>query len=81
VRSKTCLYTLTPDRDFVLAPVPGQDDVLVGLAAGHGFKFAPTFGRLLTELAVTGATSRELRPFALDREALTSPGYPVNWLV
>ena len=30
VRSKTCLYTLTNDRDFLIGPVPGHDNVLVG---------------------------------------------------
>ena len=41
VRSIRCQYTLTPDRDFVLAPVPGHESVVVGLGAAHGFKFAP----------------------------------------
>jgi sarcosine oxidase len=81
VRSKTCLYTLPPDRDFVLDAVPGHEAVIVGLGAGHGFKFAPTFGRLLSELAVFGQTSTDVRPFALDRDALTRADYPVNWLV
>jgi monomeric sarcosine oxidase len=81
VRSRTCLYTLTPDRDFVLGAVPEHESVLVGLGAGHGFKFAPTFGRLLAELASTGTTSCDLTPFRLDREALTSPAGPVKWLV
>jgi sarcosine oxidase len=81
VRSKTCLYTLTPDRDFVLGAVPGHESVLVGLGAGHGFKFAPTFGRLLAELASTGTASCDLTPFRLDREALTSPSASVKWLV
>ena len=52
VRSVRCLYTLVPDRDFVLGPVPGHEAVVVGMGAAHGFKFAPTFGRLLAELAV-----------------------------
>jgi monomeric sarcosine oxidase len=81
VRSKTCLYTLTPDRDFVLGPVPGHEAVLVGLGAGHGFKFAPTFGRLLGELATKGEASSDLSAFALDREALTRPDYPANWRI
>jgi monomeric sarcosine oxidase len=81
VRSKTCLYTLPPDRDFVLGPVPGHESVLVGLGAGHGFKFAPTFGRLLAELASTGTASCDLTPFRLDRGALTSPSAPLKWLV
>lgn len=81
VRSKTCLYTLPPDRDFVLSPAPGHGAVFVGLGAGHGFKFAPTFGRLLAELAITGAANCDLSAFALDREALTRPDYPVTWRV
>ena len=81
VRSKTCLYTLTPDRDFVLSPVPGCESVLVGLGAGHSFKFAPTFGRLLAELATTDECGADVAPFSLDRDALTIPGQPVHWLV
>ncbi len=82
-RSKTCLYTLTPDRDFVLGPVPGHENVVVGLGAAHGFKFAPTFGRLLADLAVTGTagTPVDLTPFRLDRPALTDPAYAPTWLV
>ena len=81
VRSKRCLYTLTPDRDFVLAPVPGHQNVVVGLGAAHGFKFAPTFGRLLTDLVTTGSSATDLSAFRLDREALTNPDYVANWLV
>ena len=81
VRSKTCLYTLPPDRDFVLGPVPGCEAVLVGLGAAHGFKFAPTFGRLLAELASTGETAADVAPFALDRRALTEPVPTLSWLV
>jgi sarcosine oxidase len=75
------LYTLPPDRDFVLDAVPGHAAVIVGLGAGHGFKFAPTFGRLLAELALTGETSTDLTTFALDRDALSRADYPVTWLV
>jgi monomeric sarcosine oxidase len=81
VRSKTCLYTLTPDRDFVISTVPGHPEVTVGLGAGHGFKFAPTIGRLLADLAVTGATPLDLSAFRLDRDALTSSEPRVKWLV
>jgi sarcosine oxidase len=81
VRSIRCQYTLTPDRDFVLAPVPGHESVVVGLGAAHGFKFAPTFGRVLADLAETGSTSSDVSPFRLDREALTDPSYSAHWLV
>jgi len=54
---------------------------LVGLGAAHGFKFAPTFGRLLAELAVSGTTTTDLSAFRLDRPALTDPSYAAHWLV
>jgi sarcosine oxidase len=80
-RSIRCLYTLTPDRDFVLGPVPGHEAVVVGLGAAHGFKFAPTLGRLLADLAVDGRTDTDLAAFRPDRPALTDPSYVGNWLV
>jgi len=49
--SETCLYTNTPDEDFVLERIGG---VVVGSpCSGHGFKFAPLIGKRLSELALT----------------------------
>lgn len=81
VRSKRCLYTLTPDRDFVVDRLPGHPSVTVGLGAGHGFKFAALFGRLLTDVAVDGESHYDLSGFRLDRPALTDPSYEANWMV
>lgn len=81
VRSKRCLYTLTPDRDFVVDRLPEHPSVTVGLAAGHGFKFAAVFGRLLTDVAITGESRYDLSAFRLDRPALTDPSYVANWMV
>jgi sarcosine oxidase len=80
VRSLRCQYALTPDRDFVVDRVPGHPTVAIGLGAGHGFKFAPTFGRLLADLA-TGERERVSPTFALDRPALVDPAYSAHWLV
>ena len=81
IRSKRCLYTLTPDRDFVVDRVPGHPSVTVGLGAAHGFKFAALFGRLLTDMAVEGESPYDLSAFRLDRAALTDPDYVPNWMV
>ncbi|MFN8195137.1 MAG: N-methyl-L-tryptophan oxidase [Nocardioidaceae bacterium] len=81
VRSRRCQYTLTPDRDFVLAPVPGHPSVVVGLGAAHGFKFAPTFGRILADLVVDGSTPSDIAPFGFDRPGLTDPAFVPTWLV
>ncbi len=79
--SLRCQYTLTPDRDFVISAVPGHEAVVVGMGAAHGFKFAPTFGRLLADLVVEGSTSTDLTPFRMDRPGLTDPAYQAHWLV
>ena len=70
--TKTCLYTLTPDRDFVIDRVPDAPGVIVGLGAGHGFKFASVLGRVLVELALDGASpsNGELGAFRIDRPIL-----------
>jgi sarcosine oxidase len=81
VRSIRCQYTLTPDRDFVLATVPGHEAVSVGLGAAHAFKFAPTFGRILADLATSGTSISDISAFRLDRAALTDPAYQTHWLV
>jgi sarcosine oxidase len=50
--TKTCLYTLTPDRDFVVDRVPDHPGIVVALGAAHGYKFAALFGRILADLAL-----------------------------
>lgn len=80
-RTVTCLYTLTPDRDFVVGALPGHPAVLAGLGAGHGFKFAPTLGRVLADLATTGTTTTDIAPFAAGRPSLVQAGHRHRWLV
>ena len=81
--TKTCLYTLTPDRDFVVDRVPEAPGVVVGLGAGHGFKFASVLGRVLVELAIDGASPSdgELGAFRIDRPILLESDPPRSWLV
>jgi sarcosine oxidase len=81
VRSLRCQYTLTPDRDFVLAAVPEHPSVVVGLGAAHGFKFAPTFGRILADLVTTGSTTSDVAAFGFDRPGLTDPAFEASWMV
>jgi sarcosine oxidase len=81
IRSVRCQYTLTPDRDFVMAPLPEAPQVVVGLGAAHGFKFAPTFGRVLADLVTDGTTGSDVSAFGLDRPGLTDPSYRAHWLV
>jgi sarcosine oxidase len=73
IRTKTCLYTLTPDRDFVLDRVPEHPGVVVALGAAHAYKFAALFGALLADLALDSRRQPapgDLSLFAADRPAL-----------
>lgn len=64
IESQTCLYTCTPDHLFLL---DRSGPLVVGAGfSGHGFKFAPTIGRLLADLATGTPTDN---PFTLDRFA------------
>lgn len=64
MRTVTCQYALTPDRRFVLSPLQDQPDIIVALAAGHGFKFTPAIGRILAELALDGESTDDISMFA-----------------
>ncbi len=79
--TKTCLYTLTPDRDFVLDRVPGCMNTWVVQGAAHAYKFASALGRLLVDLAIDGNCEIDRSMFAIDRPALTDPDYAPNWMV
>ena len=78
LRTVTCQYALTPDRHFVLGPVPGHPQLLLALGAGHAFKFAPTIGRVLAELALSGRTDEDVSLFQADRAALAIGAGPAS---
>jgi sarcosine oxidase len=64
--AKTCLYTMTPDGDFVIDRLPGNI-VVASPCSGHGFKFAGVVGEILADLATTGTTPQEISRFRLAR--------------
>ena len=83
ILTRTCLYTLTPDRDFVLDRLPEQPNVLVALGAAHAFKFASVLGRILSELVVDDATpsAGEIERFRVDRPILLEANPVTSFLV
>jgi sarcosine oxidase len=70
ILTKTCLYTLTPDRDFVIDYLPATRAAAVAIGAGHAFKFASVLGRVLCELLADGQTESDISLFSLDRPIL-----------
>jgi len=83
ILTKTCLYTLTPDRDFVIDRLPDHPGVLVALGAAHAFKFSSVIGRILSELVVDGSTpsAAELGRFRIDRPLLLAEDPPTSFMV
>jgi len=79
--TKTCLYTLTPDRDFVIDRVPGHPDVCIAIGAGHAFKFASVIGRILSELSLDGRTPSDLSAFGIERPILKMKDPPKSYMV
>lgn len=66
---KTCLYTNTPDENFILDFLPDFDTSVVVAAgfSGHGFKFASVIGEILADLTVEGTTSLPIKFLNIDR--------------
>jgi monomeric sarcosine oxidase len=81
IYTRTCLYTLTPDRDFVLDAVPEHPNALIAIGGGHGFKFASIIGRILSELAIDRRTAHNLEPFRMDRAILQLANPPKHYMV
>ena len=73
-------HTRTPDTAFGIARVPGHVHVVVAIGAGHAITFALKIGRLLSELALTGKLTFDLKPFALDRPILRMKNPPKNYM-
>jgi glycine/D-amino acid oxidase-like deaminating enzyme len=63
-----CMYTMSPDENFVLDVHPRHPQVsLVAGLSGHGFKFAPVLGEALADLATTGQSSLPIGFLGLRR--------------
>ena len=67
MESHLCFYTLTPDGDFILGPLPAHDRVYTAALAGHGFKFAPVLGEILADMLQGKETTVDTKMFSPAR--------------
>lgn len=69
IREKgTCLFTNTPDHDFVVDFHPEHPQVIVSSpCSGHGFKFASVIGEIQADLVTAGRSRFDLSPFRIGR--------------
>jgi sarcosine oxidase len=68
LRLETCMYTNTADGDPVIDRHPDRPGVYVaGGFSGHGYKFTPVIGEIMTEFILEGETTHDIDPFRIDR--------------
>ncbi|XP_048736822.2 peroxisomal sarcosine oxidase-like [Ostrea edulis] len=66
--TETCIYTKTPDRQFVLDRHPTHKNIIIGAGfSGHGFKLSPVVGKVLCELVMDKTPSYDLSPCRIGR--------------
>lgn len=65
----TCLFSNTADENFILDLHPAFPQVSIAAGfSGHGFKFCPVVGEIMSDLALEGGSkSFDLSPFRLNR--------------
>ena len=81
VMAEACMYTNTLDDNFVLDFLPSETktinrkiyrkfhrNIIIGAGfSGHGFKFGPLIGDILSDLALGAKLEFSLEPFRIDR--------------
>ncbi|XP_072013860.1 monomeric sarcosine oxidase-like isoform X4 [Amphiura filiformis] len=79
--TKTCVYTMTPDRNFVIDTCAKVNfpEVIVCCGAGHAYKFAPVLGQVLSDIAIYGRTKHDISHFKLDRPAVSDSTFKTDF--
>ena len=64
----TCIYTMTPDEHFIIDFHPSSKNILMACGfSGHGFKFAPAIGEILSDLSTTASHQHAINFLRLNR--------------
>jgi len=67
VKAVSCMYTSTPNSDFVIQRHPKFQQVIVASpCSGHGFKHSASIGEALAELVCTGSTTLDISKFRIS---------------
>jgi sarcosine oxidase len=68
VKAVMCLYTVTPDAEFVIDRHPDLDRVILASpCSGHGFKHSAAIGEAIAQLALDGRSRFDLSAFTFRR--------------
>jgi N-methyl-L-tryptophan oxidase len=68
LKGRTCMYTLTPDEDFLLDQHPKFSHMFIAAGfSGHGFKFASVIGEVICQVISKGKSHFDLSRFSIRR--------------
>jgi len=77
--TKTCLYTMPKDRDFVIDHHPEHPQIIICNGAGHVYKFSSLMGKILSEMAIDGQTQYPISDFTMNRPAIMDPAFAASF--
>ena len=64
----SCLYTVTPDSNFVIDVHPDNDRIMIASpCSGHGFKHSAAIGEALAEQVIDGKSKIDISSFSMKR--------------
>ncbi len=66
--SRWCIYTMSKDESFVIDKSKSHSKIFfASVCSGHGFKFAPAIGKVMSELGLGLALSADIAQFSFSR--------------
>jgi len=66
--SATCMYTNTPDENFIIDHHPKHHNIIIASpCSGHGFKFSSVTGKILSCMATIQSFDNNISMFAISR--------------
>ncbi len=68
LRTITCMYSMTPDENFIIDRHPEYSQVVFGCGfSGHGYKFASAIGEILADLALDQTPASDIEFLSASR--------------
>ncbi len=68
IKTAACLYTVTPDSNFVIDFHPEHKNIVIASpCSGHGFKHSSAIGEVLAQMCIDGKSKIDISKFSLSR--------------
>ena len=65
---EVCMFTNTPDDDFILDKHPSSENcIIASCCSGHGFKYSSAIGEIISDLCNEGQTEYNIDLFNISR--------------